>query len=227
MRKQIILILCVLISSLCVGQQFSCMALVDDIAKWNKFSGEYQFDVFNWSQVIIDSSLYRINEAGDIEFDYVIRSSDTLDLPRLKELTLDFIAKKFNINNNSRSELVQGSTDRSVFFKGKYGILAYQDVFLSRYYFDSDIFFNIKFKEDRIRFIVSVPFLVYHIGDYTFQYEFLHLDPWQNYSSLKKQDKETHARAMINVLGKTWSYPSQYMLFLNENYKSAVSDEDW
>ena len=125
---------------------------------------------------------------------------------------------------------MQGSTDRSIFFQGHFNKLAYQQVVLSLYYFNADIFFDFKFKEDRIKIKVSVPYLTYHIGDkYTSKYTLRQLDPFQHYNNLSKNDRDVHVKAMINVLAKTMSYPSYYLTYLNEHYAPAQtgSDDDW
>ena len=183
-----------------------------------------------WAKSIVDSAVYRINEKGEIEYEYVIKSSDTLDIAKIKDVTLDFLQYYFKFNPTVRANVVQGSTDRSIFFQGLYSNLAYQQVLLSTYFFNADIFFDFKFKEDRVKIKVYVPYLVYHIGNsYTSKYYLKELDPFVHYQKLNKNDRDVHAKAMINVLAKTMSYPSYYLTWLNEHYspKPADNDDDW
>lgn len=220
--------LCIL-SIISYAQQFSCDKIPETIAQWNRIMQNQPSDVA-WAKAIVDSSAYRINEKGEIEYEYVIKSSDTLDIEKTKDVTLDFLQYYFKFNSTIRANVVQGSTDRSIFFQGHFNKLAYQQVFLSLYYFNADIFFDFKFKEDRIKIKVTVPYLTYHIGDkYTSMYTLLQLDPFQHYNNFTKNDRDVHAKAMINVLAKTMSYPSYYLTYLNEHYapKPTGGDDDW
>ena len=49
-----------------------------------------------------------------------------------------------------------------------------------------------------------------------------------HYKHYNRNERDVEAKAMINLLSKTISYASWYMVYLNENYKAADnSDEDW
>lgn len=229
MKKLIAFIVISLLSIGCFAEQFTCDKIGETITRWNQIKQNQPSDVV-WAKAIVDSIAYRINEKGEIEYEYVIKSSDTLDIEKMKDVTLDFLQYYFNFNPTIRANVVQGSTDRSIFFQGYYKNLAYQQVMLSTYYFDADVFFDFKFKEDRVKIKVSVPYLTYHIGNkYSHKYLLLYLDPFQNYKDMSKNDRDVHAKAMINVLAKTMSYPAYYLTWLNEHYtpKSTDTEDDW
>lgn len=229
MKKILFVLELCLLSIGCFAQQFTCEKISETITQWNRIKQNQPSDVM-WAKSIVDSAVYRINEKGEIEYEYVIKSSDTLDIAKIKDVTLDFLQYYFKFNPTVRANVVQGSTDRSIFFQGLYSNLAYQQVLLSTYFFNADIFFDFKFKEDRVKIKVYVPYLVYHIGNsYTSKYYLKELDPFVHYQKLNKNDRDVHAKAMINVLAKTMSYPSYYLTWLNEHYspKPADNDDDW
>lgn len=227
--KKLFVILGLCLSSLvCLGQQFSCDKIPETIAQWNRIMQNQPSDIA-WAKAIVDSNAYRINEKGEIEYEYVIKSTDTLDIDKMKDVTLDFLQYYFKFNSTIRANVVQGSTDKSIFFQGHYSNIAYQQVFLSTYYFEADIFFDFKFKEDRVKIKVYVPYLRYHIGNNTFKYYLKGLDPFNHYKDFSKNDRDVHAKAMINILAKTMSYPSYYLTYLNEHYAPVQTggDDDW
>ena len=217
-----------LLSIGCFAQQFTCDKISETIAQWNRIKQNQPSDIA-WAKSIADSTAYRINEKGEIEYEYVIKSSDTLDIAKIKDVTLDFLQYYFKFTPAVRANVVQGSTEKSIFFQGHYQNLAYQQVMLSTYYFDADIIFDFKFKEDRMKIKVNVPFLTYHIGKQSFNYSLTRLDPFMHYNNFSKNDRDVHAKAMINVLAKTMSYPSYYLTWLNEHYtpKTTDSDDNW
>jgi hypothetical protein len=210
------------------AQQFSCDKISETIAQWNRVMQNHPSDIA-WAKTIVDSVAYRVNETSEIEYEYIIRSSDTLDIAKMKDVTLDFLQYYFKFNPTVRANVVQGSTEKSIFFQGHYKNLAYQQVMLSTYFFDADIIFDFKFKEDRVKIRVNVPYLTYHIGNQLFNYPLPRLDPFVHYKNFSKNDRDVHAKAMINVLAKTMSYPSYYLTWLNEHYapKTTDNDEDW
>jgi hypothetical protein len=229
MKKLFAFIVLSLLSIGCFAEQFSCDKIGETITRWNQIKQDQPSDVV-WAKAIVDSTAYRVNEKGEIEYEYVIKSTDTLDLPKLKDITLDFLQYYFNFTSTIRANVVQGSTDKSIFFQGHFNKLAYLQVFLLLNYFNADIFFDFKFKEDRVKIKVTVPYLTYHIGDkYTSKYPLLSLDPFHHYKDFSKNDRDLHARAMINVLAKTMSYPAYYLTWLNEHYapKSTDTEDDW
>ena len=228
MKKIVAFIVLGVLSIGCFAQQFSCDKIGETIAQWNRIMQNQPSDVA-WAKAIVDSRAYRINEKGEIEYEYVIKSNDTLDIDKMKDITLDFLQYYFNFNSTIRANVVQGSTDKSIFFQGHYNNIAYQQVFLSTYYFEADIFFDFKFKEDRVKVKVNVPYLRYHIGNNTSKYYLKGLDPFNHYKDFSKNDRDVHAKAMINILAKTMSYPSYYLTYLNEHYAPAKtgSDDDW
>lgn len=227
--KRILFLLCLsLLSINCFAQQFTCDKISETIIQWNHIKQNQPSDIA-WAKSIADSTAYRINEKGEIEYEYVIKSSDTLDIAKIKDVTLDFLQYYFKFTPAVRANVVQGSTEKSIFFQGHYQNLAYQQVMLSTYYFDADIIFDFKFKEDRVKIKVNVPYLVYHIGKQSFNYSLTRLDPFMHYNNFSKNDRDVHAKAMINVLAKTMSYPSYYLTWLNEHYtpKTSDSDDNW
>lgn len=228
MKKIVAVFVVCMLSIACLAQQFSCDKIPETIAQWNRIMQNQPSDVA-WAKAIVDSSAYRINEKGEIEYEYVIKSTDTLDIDKMKDVTLDFLQYYFKFNSTIRANVVQGSTDKSIFFQGHYSNIAYQQVFLSTYYFEADIFFDFKFKEDRVKIRVNVPYLRYHIGNNTFKYYLKGLDPFNHYKDFSKNDRDVHAKAMINTLAKTMSYPSYYLTYLNEHYapKPTGGDDDW
>lgn len=228
MKKIVAIFVLCMLSITCFAQQFSCDKIPETIAQWNRIMQNQPSDIA-WAKAIVDSSAYRINEKGEIEYEYVIKSTDTLGIDKMKDVTLDYLQYYFKFNSTIRANVVQGSTDKSIFFQGHYSNIAYQQVFLSTYYFEADIFFDFKFKEDRVKIKVNVPYLRYHIGDTTYKFYLKNLDPFNNYKNFSKNDRDVHAKAMINILAKTMSYPSYYLTYLNEHYAPAQtgSDDDW
>ncbi len=227
--KRTFFILCLSwLSISCFAQQFTCDKISETIAQWNRVMQNHPSDVA-WAKSIVDSAAYRINEKGEIEYEFVIKSSDTLDIAKIKDVTLDFLQYYFKFTPTVRANVVQGSTEKSIFFQGHYQNLAYQQVMLSTYFFDADIIFDFKFKDDRVKMKVNVPYLTYHIGNQLFNYSLTRLDPFMHYKNFSKNDRDVHAKAMINVLAKTMSYPSYYLTWLNEHYapKNTDSEEDW
>lgn len=227
MKKFLGIIICVIVSLPIYSVEFTCDKLMNTLQEWNELKNAHSSDV-NWARAIADSGKYSINAIGEVEYEYIIKASDTLDISKIKEVTIDYIQHYFNIGNDARANLVQGSTERSLFFKGFLSKYAYRQVFLSLEYYTSDIYFDFKFKEDRIKIIVRVPSFVNHIGDRAFSYKLLQLDPFQHYPDLNKDERDYQAKAMINILAKCINYSKWYLDFLNANYKGVVEEEeDW
>lgn len=228
MRKTFVLLfaICAWVSTYAV--EFTSEKLTETLNEWNAFSKNYPNEIA-WAKAVADSGLYNVNDKGDVEYTFIIKASDTLDFAKLKEVTIDYIQYYFKIGNDARANLVQGSTEKSVFFQGYLSKYAYLQTGLGAvYYYTSDIIFDIKFKEDRIKFTVRVPDFVYHVGANRFSQKLQRLDPFMHYKHYNRNERDVEAKAMINLLSKTISYASWYMVYLNENYKAADnSDEDW
>ena len=228
MKKTFVLlfVICAWVSTYAV--EFTSEKLTETLNEWNTFSKNYSNEIA-WAKAVADSGLYSVNDKGDIEYTFIIKASDSLELNKLKEVTIDYIQYYFKIDNNARANLVQGSTENSVFFQGYLSKYAYLQTGLGAvYYYTSDIIFDIKFKEDRIKFTVRVPDLVYHIGSYKSSKKLQILDPFMHYKNYNRNERDVEAKAMINIVSKAISYASWYMVYLNENYKTAdSSEEDW
>ena len=229
MKRYAFLVISLLLCLPIFSVEFSSEKLTETLRDWNAFSKKYSNDI-EWARAVADSGKYSVNDKGDIEYTFIIKASDTLDLNKLKEVTIDYIQYYFKIDNNARANLVQGSTDKSIFFQGYLSKYAYLRTGLGAvYYYTSHIIFDIKFKEDRIKFTVRVPDFVYHVGDNRFTFKLQGLDPFKHYKHYKYDERDLDAKAMINILSKSISYASWYMIYLNDKYKSAVenADEDW
>lgn len=223
--KKIMFISVFLIATCCYGQQFTSLPIIQDGEKWERIHNEFGQNMSKYAQAFLDSNICRLNLEGGLEYEYIIYSSDTLDLVKIKELTIDFIGKNFNLSNNDRATLIQGCTERSVYFKGHYGNLAfYRKTFGGNRYYDADVIFIFKFKENRIKINITVPYLVYHVGNSQervyFKYRYL--------MSADSMDIYGADWALTNTTSQTMAYPLAYMLYLNDNYKPvALSEEDW
>ncbi|MBR6117911.1 MAG: hypothetical protein IKQ11_03525 [Paludibacteraceae bacterium] len=228
MKKTFVLLfaVCAWVSAYAV--EFTSEKLTETLNEWNAFSKNYPNEIA-WAKAVADSGKYSVNDKGDVEYTFIIRASDTLDLNKLKEVTIDYIQYYFKIGNDARANLIQGSTENSVFFQGYLSKYAYLNAGIGLvFYYSSDIIFDIKFKEDRIKFTVRVPDFVYHVGSQRFSLKLQRLDPFMHYKHYKHNERDVDAKAMINLLAKTISYANWYMIYLNHNYKTTeTSEEDW
>lgn len=221
------MIISCLVSISSLGQQFTCPEIQQTVDNWNEFRDGFANDIDAWAKGVVANKMYRVNAKNQLEYDYIIWSKDTFDIALVRDLTIDYICEAYKVNNITRTTLVQGCTDRSVYFVGYYQMLSYGDVFLSRYYYDAEAIFNIKFKENRIRFTITVPYFDFHIGNYdVIRHEFFTLYP---FTAPGRQDKivlEIDERCLVNAIAKTITHPNHYLIYLNEHYVSN-SKEDW
>lgn len=222
-----------LISFACFGQQFTCEKLEETVTRWNETRASLSSDssTIDWAQAVIDNKVYSFNEKNEVGYDFIIHSSDTLDFDRLKEVTIDYLQFYMNLSQRDRESVVQSSLDRSVFYQSYYYNLAVQTGVVQVGVFSvySQVYFEFKFKEDRIRIQIHVPFVHYETKLFKGVYSVGFLYPFSSGKGLSKLQKESQAQALINVHSRSLNYAQSYLNWLNSRYAKNVSsdDDDW
>jgi len=228
MRNKYFILLLILFSIKVSAVEFTCSNIVLDLNRWNSIYNQFKSNDNNWLKAILDSTAYKLNTDGEAEYEYVIMCTDTLNIERIQLVTLEFVQKYFDIGNATRSDLVQGTSNNSMYFKGKLSHISEIPLLVDKIIYYADIFFTVKFKANRLKITLNVPSVYYYNRGRKFDTKIYALDPFQHYQSYSRDMREADANAFINVNSRILTYSSRYLRFLNENYKTdKMEEEEW
>ncbi len=224
--KKLIFLLLFVACTVAKAQTFSCPELKKDIAAWNKLekSSNYQ----EWAQDIYDNKLYKQGSTGGIEYTYVITSNANISMQSLRELTLDYLSVYFKITSQMRAGISSRNAPDQILFTGSINKLATFYSLFEENYVDAKINFDIRFRENRIRFNVRID--DYHVRQTSdgkiLQDKVVHVR--NTFPLYRKSDhKDSYSRAFINANSKCMNYADYFVKFLNKNANKKIAEENW
>ena len=224
--KFIILMLMLSISTRISAQQFECPKLFEDAKLWNSIKGNDTKRALE----LKDKGFYKLDVNGSFEYVYIMETSDSLNINTLRKIGFDFIVHYFNINNALRADMETNSPADAVIFQGVFQKIGGFDSGFELNQVDANVFFDIRFKPNRVRFAIKVQ-----------NYKVLKLSAItaSNFKQVYVSDcfpinensdhKKSYAASFLNANSKCMNYASFFLDYLNKNIKVAqpTNVEDW
>lgn len=229
MKQTLLSVFILVCSTICNAQvQFSCSQIVEDNQKWNELASNYKNDNVKWANGIKDTGTYKLNADGSLEYVYIIEATDTVDTTLLRERTFDYICFYFNMDNESRANMVTNSEGDGVFFNGKFLDIGEFVGFGETNHIHADMTFNIKFKPNRIRFSLKIEkYQVLKIGTKGEIYQNRNVYLSSTYPLNQESDhKKSYAMAFINGNSRCISYAIKYVMYLNQHFSETTKAEE-
>lgn len=225
MKKLLFLLfLCTHLSS--CAQKFTCPELKKDISEWNKVKKSSNFQ--EWANEIKDKRLYKQNATGALEYAYVISTTSHVEMNILRELALDYLCRYFKINNSMRASIDRNSPKDRILFTASIPELAIFYTLIDENRVDSKVDFDIRFRENRVRFCVKIE--KFHIKQISSKkvYEDKMVHVRNAYPLNRKSDhKDSYSKAFINANSKCLNYANQFLDFFNKHAKAKFEEENW
>lgn len=189
-----------------------------------------------WSNKVKDNFNFLYDSKIDISF--VFTSNDSYDINSLMDVSLDFLCDKFNIVDNTKgSELnrtnLKDAEAKSIYFNGIFKNISSWNAGASLRYIDTDIIIKMKFKENKIKITMTIPYYKYYclnvlvgnthenrkIIDYPpFSYKYCNNKPKSN---RYKKYVAFYSIAYINSCINCMNITKQFLQYLN------TRDIDW
>lgn len=221
----IILMLFVCISG--NAQVYTCEQLQKDIQSWNTLKNSNNT---KWATAIMNKGMYKTNIDGSFEYVYIFQTTDSVDIPTLRKIGFDFIEYVFNIDNSIRANVESNSPKDGVIFKGSVigvgeflGFGEYNRI-------NANVYFDIRFKPNRIRFSVKVQ--EYQVlktsGAALVQNKIVYVKDCFPINQ-KSDHKKSYAMAFINSNSNCLNFAQRYLDYLNKHIKESqpTQVEDW
>lgn len=162
-------IICALMFIITNAQQnesmtFTCIDLTQTLSKWDsihKSCENIKEKEFNnvWAKKVKDN--FNFINGSKIEISFILSSEKTHDINSLMDASLDFLCDKFKVvDHNKGSErnrtTLKDNETKSIYFQGVIEKTATWSS-AAEHYIHTDIIFKIKFKENKIKVIVTIP----------------------------------------------------------------------
>lgn len=228
-------------------KKFSCIDLMQVLSKWDsihKSCENIKQKEYNhvWAQKVKEN--FNFTNNSKIEASFILTSENQHDVNSLMDASLDFLCDKFKVvdhnkgSEQNRANLKDNET-KSIYFQGVIDKTASWSGG-AEHYIHTDIIFKIKFKENKIKVVVTIPNYNYRyfnttaailvgVGNYQdktlaikdyppFFYENCPGNPGSN-RNLRYID--FFCTAYINSCSYILNYTEQYLKYLN------ATDLDW
>lgn len=226
--KRYLLILS-LICSCAYGQKYSCVQLTNDLATWNDSKMKNTTD---WALAIKEKGLYKQNVDGSFEYVYILSTDDSIDVKVLRRIGFNYISYYFKIDNTVRAAMETNSPADGVFFQGKLNNVGVFPGFGMTNHVNANIYFDIRFKPNRIRFSVKIQDYQVLVTDNKSGAILENRQVFVSNCFPLNEDskhKKSFAMAFVNSNSHCMNYAAKYLDYVNANItqnQSTVSD-DW
>jgi len=222
-----ILALTLLMSMGAKAQVYTCEQLQEDIKSWNQLkSGNNN----KWANAIKDKGMYKTNADGSFEYVYILHTTDSVDITTLRKIGFDYIEYAFNISNSTRADIETNSPKDGVIFKGEVNGVGEFVGFGEYNKINANIYFDIRFKPNRIRFSVKVQ--EYQVlktsGAALVENRLVYIKDCYPINE-KSDHKKSYAMAFVNSNSKCLNFAYGYLDYLNKHIKESQPTivEDW
>lgn len=218
----------IFLSNISFAQTLTCEELNSDIEKWNSFKSNNND---KWANAIKDNKLYSMNSDGSFEYVYIMHSKDNLDIATLRKIGFDFINYYFpNIDNATRADMETNSPDNGVIFKGLFTSLGEAVGVFSYSKINGNVFFDIRFKADRIRFSIKIQnYQVIKASNGVIVKNYTQYVNNTYPLNQKSDHKKSYAMAFINANSECLNYASNFFNYVNKHVAESQPTqlEDW
>lgn len=210
------------------AQHYVCEKLEADIEAWNACTNKNSNT--KWATAILGQGAFKQNVDGSFEYVYILNTNDSVNIKTLRDISFNYIALNFNTDNALRADMETNSPDDGVIFQGKLVGLGDYTGFASYSKINGNVYFDIRFKPNRIRFSVKIQdyqVIKYFDGALVENYSVMVKDCFPINS--ESNHKKSFAMAFINANSKCLNYANSYLEYLNKNVKvsQAADIEDW
>lgn len=200
---------------------FKCEALKADVDKWNTL---YAATCEEWAMIAKDSSCARFNSDGWLEYDYIIKADKSYDVDEMANVTLDYLSKQFNIVSANKSDMgnrdnLYNKDSKTIYFKGVVNKISNLQLVMSVYWISVDVVFNIRFKEDRIKFTVGIPYYKHFNGAFLSNTLIGDVYPFAptGVSLSEKRNDNVVSAAFLMSIRNLMHYAVRYCNYMSEN----------
>lgn len=227
--NRILLLFC--LSFMCLAlhaQHYSCEKLEEDIKAWNLCTNKKSNT--KWANAILEQGAFKQNVDGSFEYVYIMNCTDSVDIKTLRNISFNYISVEFNTDNALRADMQTNSPEDGLIFQGKLLTIGEFTGFAEYNKINGNVYFDIRFKPNRIRFSVKVQdyqVIKYFDGVLVENYSVLvkncfPINPESNH-------KKSYAMAFINANSKCLNFANRYLEYINKHVKvSQPTDmEDW
>lgn len=202
---------------------FSCESLKKDVDKWNSLSAA---SCEAWAMLAKDSSCYRFNSDGWLEYEYIIKADQSYDVDEMANATLDYLSKQFNIVSANKADMgnrdnLYNKNTKTVYFKGVVNKMSNLQLMMSAYWVSVDVVFNVRFKEDRIKFTVGIPYYKHFNGAFLTNTLVEKAYPFvaPGVSLSEKRNDNVISAAYLMSIRNLMHYAVRYCDYMSENMK--------
>ena len=210
------------------AQHYSCEKLEKDIKAWNLCINKKNNT--KWANAILEQGAFQQNVDGSFEYVYILNCTDSVDIKALRNISFNYISTQFNTDNALRADMETNSPTDGLIFQGKLLTIGEYTGFAEYNKINGNVYFDVRFKSDRIRFSVKVQdyqVIKYFDGTLVENYtvsvnECYPINPESNH-------KKSFAMAFINANSKCLNFANTYLEYINKQVKvSQPTDvEDW
>lgn len=237
MKKSLLFLIILLSSHICSAQiattcdtsKFTCHAIFDDIAKFNRLYVQYKNASNNqeWANVLKKD--FPLDHDGIIHFTYIIKCDTTFDISEVNAISSKWYGQAFSsdaaIKINTEDMISGTGTYYSI---GQITIPAIVYHKIIRMNASTDIV--LRFKENRIKMDITCRHYTYISGDSFGHSKSTLVSPDEAFPFRDTQsnaDRAVYAQAYINCCSFSLEHAIDYLKFINQNFNIVAEDEDW
>ncbi len=217
------------ISTTCDTSRFSCRAIIDDIAKFNRLYVRYKNAANNqeWANVLKND--FPLDRDGIIHFTYIIKCDTIFDINEVKAISTKWYSQAF-----SSDAAIQINTDNMISGTGTYynigqitiPAIVYHKII--RMNASTDI--ALRFKENRIKMDITCRHYTYISGDSFGHSQSTLVSPNEAFPFSNTQsnaDRAVYAQTYINCCSFSLEHAIDFLKFINQNFNIVLEDENW
>lgn len=226
--KNCLLLALMLVMSISVKAQiYTCEQLQEDIKSWNMLKNSNNT---KWALAIRDKGMYKTNTDGSFEYVYILNTTDSVNISTLRKIGFDFIGYVFNIGNSTRADIETSSPQDGVLYKGIVTGVGEFVGFGEYNKINANVYFDIRFKPNRIRFSVKVQ--EYQVlktsGAALVQNRMVYVKDCFPINE-NSDHKKSYAMAFVNSNSNCLNFAHRFMEYVNKHIKEnqPTNIEDW
>ena len=225
--RSIFLISMLFVSIILDAQVYTCEQISRDVQLWNSLKNGNNT---KWANAIKAKGMYKTNADGSFEYVYILHTTDSVDIPTLRKIGFDFIEYIFNIDNSTRADIETNSPQDGVIYKGKIHRVGEFVGFGEHNIINANVYFDIRFKPNRIRFSVKVQEyqVLKTVGAALVENRIAYVKDCFPINQ-NSDHKKSYAMAFINSNSGCLNFSDKYLTYLNKHIKERqpTQVEDW
>ena len=226
MRQLVLFLFCVLALS-GKAQVFSCEQIQKDVDSWNQIK---KSNNVKWAESIRDNELYKTDADGSLEYVYILTTTDSVEISKLRKIGFEFIQYYFNTSNSTVADMESNSPSDGVIFSGHISKVGEHSGLGTYNRINASVRFDIRFKPDRVRFSVKIQHyqVIKSTAQGVIQNDIVSLSNCFPINP-NSEHKKSFAMAFINSNSKCLNYSKGFLNYLNKHIKEQQTStvEDW